>query len=46
MAYRNASYQRAAVVTTMELAANLTNVMDRLYARLICGLGLGDPLRA
>lgn len=43
--YRDNSYQRLTSATTIELAGDLTPVMDRLYGRLLRALGLGDPLR-
>lgn len=43
--YRDADYRQITSATTVELAGDLTSVMDRLYGQLLRSLGLGDPLR-
>lgn len=43
--YRDQTYQRVTSATTVELAGDLTGVLDRLYGNLLRGLGIGDPLR-
>lgn len=43
--YPEDHYQRVTSATSVELDGDLTAVMDRLYARLLRPLGLGDMLR-
>ncbi|MEU4556526.1 AlbA family DNA-binding domain-containing protein [Micromonospora violae] len=43
--YPEDHYQQVTSATSVELSGDLTDVMDRLYARLLRPLGLGDMLR-
>jgi hypothetical protein len=43
--FRDPSYRQTTAATTVELADNLTRVMDRLFGSLLRSLGLGDPFR-
>jgi hypothetical protein len=43
--FRDPSYRQTTTATTVELAGDLTRVMDRLFGSLLRSLGLGDPLR-
>jgi hypothetical protein len=43
--FRDPSYRQTTTATTVELAGDLTRVMDRLFGSLLRSLGLGDPFR-